>query len=148
MIEPKRENRFVPTKADIEKALTFCDPDLPKVLVLNSPNNPTGVTYSEEEVKDIADTCRKHKILILSDEIYARLTEKKFTSFAKYYPEGTIVTSGFSKWASLGGWRAGYALFPKELKSLREAVSSAGSHSYTCQPAPVQHALTRGSFRV
>jgi len=144
VIEPKRENRFVPTKADIEKALTFCDPDLPKVLVLNTPNNPTGITYTEEEVKEIAETCRKHRILILSDEIYARLTENKFTSFAKYYPEGTIVTSGFSKWASLGGWRAGYALFPKELKNLREAVSSAGSHSYTCQPAPVQHALTKG----
>jgi len=143
VIEPKRENRFVPTKADIEKALTFCDPDLPKVLVLNTPNNPTGITYTDDEVKEIAETCRKHKILILSDEIYARLTEK-FTSFAKHYPEGTIVTSGFSKWASLGGWRAGYALFPKELKSLREAVSSAGSHSYTCQPSPVQHALTKG----
>ncbi|KAE9548351.1 hypothetical protein FO519_008436 [Halicephalobus sp. NKZ332] len=144
VIEPTRENRFVPKKADIEKALSFCDPDLPKVLVLNSPNNPTGIIYSEDDVKEISEICKKHKILILSDEIYARLTNKKFTSFAKFYPEGTIVTSGFSKWASLGGWRAGYALFPKELSKLREAVSSAGSHSYTCQPSPVQHALVKG----
>uniref|UniRef100_A0AC34QR22 Aminotransferase class I/classII domain-containing protein n=1 Tax=Panagrolaimus sp. JU765 TaxID=591449 RepID=A0AC34QR22_9BILA len=144
VIEPRKENRFVPTKADIETALRLCDAELPKVLVLNSPNNPTGVVYTESEVEEIVLTCRKHKILILSDEIYARLTTKKFTSFAKLYPEGTIVTSGFSKWASLGGWRAGYALFPKELAGLRMAVASAGSHSYTCQPAPVQHALTIG----
>lgn len=54
------------------------------------------------------------------------------------------MTSGFSKWASLGGWRAGYALFPKDLTGLRIAVASAGSHSYTCQPAPVQYALMNG----
>ena len=128
---------------------------------MNSPNNPSGITYTEEEIKALADLCRKHKILVLSDEIYARLSWKKFTSIAKvvsfiifcdftiytfqYYPEGTIVTTGFSKWASIGGWRAGYALFPKELRSLKEAVSSAGSHSYTCLPTPIQYALLKGS---
>ena len=65
-------------------------------------------------------------------------------SFLQYYPEGTIVTTGFSKWASVGGWRAGYALFPKELHSLKEAVASAGSHSYTCLPTPIQYALLKG----
>lgn len=135
-----------------------CDKNVHQILVLNSPNNPSGITYTENEIKAIADVCRKHNIIVLSDEIYARLSWTKFTSIAKvsylslsysifciqYYPEGTIVTSGFSKWASVGGWRAGYALFPKELRSLKDAVSSAGSHSYTCLPTPIQYALLKG----
>uniref|UniRef100_A0A915DRP4 Aminotransferase class I/classII domain-containing protein n=1 Tax=Ditylenchus dipsaci TaxID=166011 RepID=A0A915DRP4_9BILA len=63
---------------------------------------------------------------------------------AKFYPEGTVVTSGFSKWASMGGWRAGYALFPSQLANLKSAVISAGSHSYSCQTVPIQYALNYG----
>uniref|UniRef100_A0A914DL30 Aminotransferase class I/classII domain-containing protein n=1 Tax=Acrobeloides nanus TaxID=290746 RepID=A0A914DL30_9BILA len=135
------ENKFCPTG---QQAILRGSPDLPKMLILNSPNNPTGLTYTEEQIQEIAQVCRKHKVVVISDEIYARLSTVPFTSISQYYPEGTIVTSGFSKWASLGGWRAGYALFPRELGRLREAVASAGSHSFTCQPSPIQHALVYG----
>uniref|UniRef100_A0AC35F601 Aminotransferase class I/classII domain-containing protein n=1 Tax=Panagrolaimus sp. PS1159 TaxID=55785 RepID=A0AC35F601_9BILA len=144
IIFPSDTKRYIPSTEDIEKELEKCDPNIRKILVLNSPNNPTGITYTEEEIKNIANICRKYKIIVLSDEIYARLSFTKFTSISKYYPEGTIVLTGFSKWASIGGWRAGYALFPKELHSLKEAVSSAGSHSYTCLPTPIQYALLKG----
>jgi aspartate aminotransferase len=144
VIFPSDTSRHVPSTEDIESEVQKCDPKMPKILVLNSPNNPSGITYTEDEIKNIANICRKHKIIVLSDEIYARLSWKKFTSIAKYYPEGTIVSSGFSKWASVGGWRAGYALFPKELASLRNAVANAGSHSYTCLPTPIQYALLKG----
>uniref|UniRef100_A0AC34F447 Aminotransferase class I/classII domain-containing protein n=1 Tax=Panagrolaimus sp. ES5 TaxID=591445 RepID=A0AC34F447_9BILA len=143
IIFPSDTKRYIPSTEDIEKELKKCDPNIRKILVLNSPNNPTGITYTEDEIKNIADLCRKYKIIVLSDEIYARLSFTKFTSIAKYYPEGTIVLTGFSKWASIGGWRAGYALFPKELHSLKNAVSSAGSHSYTCLPTPIQYALLK-----
>ncbi|KAH7724609.1 Calcium-binding mitochondrial carrier protein Aralar1, partial [Aphelenchoides avenae] len=125
-------------------AISQGDPALPKLIVLNSPNNPTGAVYNEQQLRDIAQVCRKYNVVVLSDEIYARTATVPFNSIAKYYSEGTIVTTGFSKWASLGGWRAGYALFPPELGRLQEAVTSAGSHSFTCQAAPVQHALSFG----
>ncbi|KAI8497233.1 hypothetical protein Bbelb_251820 [Branchiostoma belcheri] len=86
-------------------------------------------------------TLRKHGIVVLSDEIYARLhyTDNHET-IAKYYPEGTILCSGLSKWASAGGWRLGYCVYPRELDPLRCAVKSAASHTYSCASAPIQYA--------
>ncbi|KAF0299226.1 hypothetical protein FJT64_003514 [Amphibalanus amphitrite] len=59
----------------------------------------------------------------------------------KVYPEGTILTSGFSKWLSAGGWRMGYAHYPAALAPLLSAVRSAASNTYSCAPAPQQRAL-------
>lgn len=66
--------------------------------------------------------------------------------YFKFYPEGCVVTSGLSKWASAGGWRVGYALFPKELSALQAAVSSAASHTYSCCAAPQQYAAAEVSI--
>ncbi|XP_042859416.1 aspartate aminotransferase-like, partial [Penaeus japonicus] len=115
-----------------------------KLLIFTNPGNPTGTRYKEEELKALSAVCRRHGILVLSDEIYARLTfDRKYSSMAKHYPEGTILTSGFSKWASAGGWRLGYAHFPLSTRALMEAVRNGASHTYSCAPAPMQYGVAK-----
>lgn len=112
-----------------------------KILILVNPDNPTGSVYNEEHCKELVDVLRKHNAIVLSDEIYGRLHfSGKHCSLAKFYPEGTILSSGLSKWASAGGWRVGYHIYPPELRPLLDAVKSAASHTYSCAPAPMQYA--------
>jgi len=116
----------------------------PHLLVLTNPGNPSGCAYQKEELEEVAAVCREHKVIVLSDEIYARLNYAgDHVCMSKLYPEGTILTSGFSKWSSAGGWRLGYAHFPASLQSLKVAVLSGASHTYSCAPAPIQHAVAR-----
>ncbi|CAL4093633.1 unnamed protein product, partial [Meganyctiphanes norvegica] len=115
-----------------------------KILILTNPGNPTGTCFTEKELKEISAVCRQHGVIVMTDEIYGRLAfSGKHTCMVKYYPEGTILTSGFSKWASAGGWRLGYAHFPSTLSSLLKAVRSAASHTYSCAPAPMQFAMAK-----
>jgi len=125
------------------------------LLVINYPSNPTGSSYSDEELKAIADVCRKHGILVLSDEIYGRLTyspefpadadsvklglkhSRQHKSIAAYYPEGTVILDGISKWAGAGGWRLGAFVFPKELSWLRDTMIAGASETYSSVCAPV-----------
>ncbi|XP_033109459.1 aspartate aminotransferase-like [Anneissia japonica] len=112
-----------------------------KLLILCNPDNPTGTCYTEQELESLSEAFREHQVIVITDEIYARLKfDAKHVSLAKYYPEGTIVSSGISKWASAGGWRLGYSMYPKELSVLKNAVKSAASHTYSCASAPIQHA--------
>jgi len=90
----------------------FCDmrnePDRPLILVLNYPGNPDGETYSASALRDLADVMRRHHVYVISDEIYGLLHHKgEHVSLAQFYPEGTMVTSGLSKWCGAGGWRLG-----------------------------------------
>lgn len=112
-----------------------------KLIILVNPDNPTGTVYTEEHWKELVDVLRKHNAIVLSDEIYGRLHfSGTHSSLAKFYPEGTILSSGLSKWASAGGWRVGYHIYPTELKPLLDAVRSAASHTYSCAAAPMQYA--------
>lgn len=127
----------------------FCkkDPDRPRILILNYPSNPTGVTYTIPELKNLAEVARKHHIILLSDEIYGELHfEGKHVSIAKYYPEGTIISSGLSKWCGAGGWRLGTFTFPPSLSWLLEAMASVASETFTATSAPIQYAAVR-AFR-
>lgn len=113
----------------------------PHLLILNYPGNPDGGTYSAEELEALAKVARKYNVLILSDEIYGRLHHKgKHVSMARYYPEGTIVSSGLSKWCGAGGWRLGHFAFPKKLYWLKDAMASIASETYSCVAVPIQHA--------
>jgi len=86
------------------------------ILFLNSPNNPSGTVC--ENLKEIAIIAKKYKLIILSDEIYSRLTfYKKYVSISNFYPEGTIVSTGLSKWCGAGGWRLGFLVYLNNLKS-------------------------------
>ena len=74
-----------------------------RLLILNNPGNPSGMVYTANELKELSEVCRKLNITVLSDEIYGLLNFKgQHECMAKYYPEGTLVTSGFSKWSSAG----------------------------------------------
>lgn len=119
----------------------------PRVLVLNYPGNPDGLTYTADELKKIAEVARKFEIILLSDEIYGQLHHKgEHVSVARFYPEGTIISSGLSKWCSAGGYRLGTFTFPDNLKWLMEAMASAASQTYTSVSGPIQYAAIR-AFR-
>ncbi|XP_041372362.1 aspartate aminotransferase-like [Gigantopelta aegis] len=142
IIEVHLDNQWKVTPDKIEQAVTGMEGN--KLMILTNPDNPTGAVYSESELRALSDTFRKHKIIVLSDEIYARLNYKQnHASLVKYYPEGTILCTGMSKWASAGGWRLGYHIYPKELSTLKVAVKSAGSHTFSCAPTPMQFAFAQ-----
>jgi len=82
---------------------------------------------------------------VISDEIYGLLNfdvkpGSSYPSFGQVYPEGTIISSGLSKWASLGGWRLGYQIYPSTLDGLFQRVKAAASFSYSCVCSPIQYA--------
>ncbi|PIK55527.1 putative aspartate aminotransferase [Apostichopus japonicus] len=112
-----------------------------RILILCNPDNPTGTSYTSSELESLSSAFREHNILVLADEIYAGLHfENSHKSLAKFYPEGTIISSGISKWASAGGWRLGFHMYPNELAMLRKTVASTASQTYSCAPAPIQYA--------
>ncbi len=110
-------------------------------LILNYPNNPTGVTYTPEELERLAAVARRESLLVISDEIYG-LThfQGAHTSIAKYYPEGTIISTGLSKWCGAGGWRLGIAAFPEACSELLRYVAILASETFTSVSAPIQFA--------
>lgn len=116
----------------------------PRILVLNYPGNPDGGTYTSDELKDLASVAREFEVILLSDEIYGQLHhEGAHVSVARYYPEGTIVSSGLSKWCGAGGWRLGTFTFPNELDWLLETMASVASETYTSVSTPIQYAAVR-----
>lgn len=120
------------------------DPEKPRVVVLNYPSNPTGATFSAEQLAAIAEVARRHRLVILSDEIYGELHhEGNHRSIASYYPEGTIISGGLSKWCGAGGWRLGTFTFPRGLRWLQDAMSSVASETFTSTSAPIQYAAVR-----
>lgn len=121
----------------------FCaeDPDRPRLVILNYPSNPTGGTYESEDLQALAEVAEKYRVVMLSDEIYGELHhEGKHDSIARYYPEGTIISSGLSKWCGAGGWRLGTFLFPPRMRWLLDAMAAAASETYTSTSAPIQYA--------
>lgn len=113
----------------------------PSKIILNYPNNPTGLTIPEEELQAIAKVCQEENILIISDEIYGLLSfDGNYRSISKYAPEHTAVTTGLSKYMSLGGWRLGVGLVPKAIKGLHPLLCNIASETWSCVASPVQEA--------
>ena len=116
----------------------------PRLLVLNYPSNPDGLTYSADDLEKIAKIARQHELVVLSDEIYGQLHHAgKHVSIARFYPEGTIISSGISKWCGAGGWRLGTFAFPPAFDWLLYAMASVASETYTSVCAPIQYAAVR-----
>ena len=117
------------------------DPDRPRIVILNYPSNPTGYTYPLDRLKELARVARKYKVILVSDEIYGLLHFKnQHVSIARFYPEGTIISSGLSKWCGAGGWRLGTFSFPSSLKWLADAMAVVASETYTSTCTPIQYA--------
>jgi len=113
----------------------------PRLLVLNYPSNPHGGTYTRDELKALADVAREFDMLVLSDEIYGQTHFRgEHVSIGRFYPEGTIISSGISKWCGAGGWRLGTFAFPPRLYWLLEAMAAVASETYTSVSAPIQYA--------
>lgn len=101
-------------------ALEACITPKTKALILNSPNNPSGSIYTRATLRQVAAIAKKHKMLIISDEIYEKLVfgEPPFLSIVTVAPEcieQTVVVNGISKAYAMTGWRIGYAAGPKDL---------------------------------
>ena len=111
------------------------------LLLLNYPNNPTGLSYTPEELENLASVCRQHGILVLADEIYGLVQyDERYVSIASYYPEGTIITTGLSKWCGAGGWRIGVVLAPFSMKKLIDGMKVIASETFSAVSAPIQYA--------
>ena len=136
-------DNWLMTPAQLEK-LCAKDPTHPRLLILNYPANPTGATYSAEDLKAMAEVAEKYGVVVLSDEIYGEVHhDGQHVSIATYYPEGTIISSGLSKWCGAGGWRLGTFTFPESMRWLLNAMAVAASETFTSTSTPVQFAAVR-----
>lgn len=115
----------------VKKAIT----SKTKVIVLNSPGNPTGKTYSKEELEAIAKIAQKNDLVVISDEVYEEFMydEKPFSLGSIY--EKTITLNGFSKTYAMTGWRLGYAAGPAEII---EKMSKLQQYTFVCAPSFAQ----------
>lgn len=137
------DNRWLLTPQELEK-LCKKDPSKPRIVILNYPNNPTGCSYTKEELKSLADVASHYHVILLSDEIYGELNfDGAHASIARYYPEGTIISGGLSKWCGAGGWRLGTFAFPSSLNWLLEGMAVVSSETFTATSAPIQYAGVR-----
>ena len=143
-IKTEPDNSYRLTPESLKQAIQQHDlnADQQKILIINYPCNPTGHSFSESELKDLAVTARENNIIVLSDEIYALISYKNHEhhSIAEFYPEGSLVTGGLSKDRSLGGYRVGVMLIPQNETELLNCILSLGSETWSCVSAPVQYA--------
>lgn len=110
-----RPDDFKVTPESVETAIANADVPV-KAILLNYPNNPTGVTYSLEELEALAAVFKKHKLWVISDEIYSELTyDQAHISLATLIPEQTIVLNGLSKSHAMTGYRIGFIFGEKTL---------------------------------
>ncbi len=130
------DNDFRLTAAQVEAAIT----PRTKALLFNYPNNPTGATMPREDLLEIAKVVEKHNLIVISDEVYDKLTyEGEHTCFAALpgMRDRTILLNGFSKAYAMTGWRLGYACGHSEVIAAMTKI-----HQYTmiCAPITVQKA--------
>jgi len=122
----KKENNYLPVVEDFEQHLS----SKTRMMVVNSPNNPTGTVYGKDCLKQLAEFVNQHDLLVLSDEIYEKLIygtarHISFAAIADMY-ERTVTINGLSKIYSMTGWRLGYTAAPQQLSGAMVRV-----HQYT-----------------
>ncbi len=107
-----------------------------RAIVIGSPSNPTGITYSADSLKELAGILDKHGIVAISDEIYEIFSyDQPAVSIADYYREKTILLKGFSKSHAMTGWRLGYAAGPKEIL---QTMAKFQQFTFVCAPSIAQ----------
>ena len=127
IVETTEQSAWKITAEQFENAMT----PKTKMIIINSPGNPTGSVYTREELRAISEVAAEEEIYILSDEIYERLTYEgaEHVSIASLTPEAhdlTITVNGFSKAYAMTGWRLGYLAAPE---AIAKAIDSMQSHS-------------------
>lgn len=137
-IEGIEANQFKITGEQLANSIS----ERTKAVIINSPSNPTGILYTEEELLELGKVCLEKDILIVSDEIYEKLVygDFKHVSIAQLSPElkeQTIIINGVSKSHSMTGWRIGYAAGNKQII---EAMTNLASHSTSNPTTTAQYA--------
>lgn len=125
IVETKKENDYKITPDELLNAIT----DKTKLFIINSPSNPTGAIYSEEELKALAPILEKYNVSVVSDEIYEKIIyddckHVSIASISEYLKNNTIVVNGVSKSYAMTGWRIGYLAGPQDVVSAISRVQS------------------------
>lgn len=125
ILNTTEENEFKISAADFENAIT----DKTRAIIINSPSNPTGSVYTEEELRAIAEVAVKHNIYVISDEVYEHLVYDgdkhiSIASFGEDIKKLTIVVNAMSKTYAMTGWRIGYTACEKELATVMANIQS------------------------
>ncbi len=134
----KKENKYKFNAEELAAAIT----PKTKLLIFNSPSNPTGAVYNEEEVRAIAKVCEEKEIFVLADEIYEKLCYNGVKPFSiakcsEKMKDLTITVNGVSKTYAMTGWRVGYLAAPKDVA---KAIDSFQSHATSNACSISQHA--------
>ncbi|HET7208809.1 MAG TPA: pyridoxal phosphate-dependent aminotransferase [Terriglobales bacterium] len=130
------KNRLQPDTREIASKIT----PRTKAIITNSPGNPTGTVYTDEVQRRIAELAVRHDLLVLSDEIYARINYgNDYMSMLRYpgMEERTLIIDGFSKSFAMTGWRLGYTVAPPQIA---DALDLLAVNSYTCTAEFTQYA--------
>ena len=137
-LECSRENNWFPTATELEKLLKE-NKDQKYLLILNSPNNPSGQIC--KNLDELAALSKKYNLYFLSDEIYSELSfEDNYQSISSYAPDKTIISTGLSKWCGAGGWRLGYFIIPDNLSNITNQLKVLASETFSSVSAPIQYA--------
>jgi len=111
-----------------------------KLIILNSPCNPTGVVYSERQIKALAEVAAEKDILVMTDEIYERFCyDSGCPSIAHHY-DRTLLLRGFSKSYAMTGWRLAYTAAHESLRDVVEEMTKIQQYTFVCAPTPFQQA--------
>ena len=138
-LETSRANNWFPTAKELENKLKKISKKKNIILILNSPNNPSGAIC--KNLKELAKVAKKYKLIILSDEIYTDLSfDNDYKSISKFYPTHTFISGGLSKWCGAGGWRLGFLAVPNGSKQFMKSLKSLASESYSTVNTPTQFA--------
>ena len=133
----KEENNFAYSIEDLEAAVT----EKTKVILLNYPNNPTGAVISYEDLTAFCDFCKRHDLIVISDEVYHKIIFDGLKFYSPAMIEGmkerVIISQSFSKTYAMTGWRLAYAAGPADLI---EAIGRLNENSISCVNTVVQWA--------
>lgn len=133
IVETSERRGFLPSIDQIESKISRRT----KAILINYPNNPTGVVMDRKRLEEIADLAMRYDLLVISDEIYWRLTYgAKHTCFASLAEDRTILLDGFSKAYAMTGWRLGFACAPEQIAEAMMKI-----HQYTMLCAPITSQL-------
>jgi len=144
IVSTTQDQRFKMTASQLEAAIT----DKTRLVVINSPSNPTGIAYTREELASLGDVLRKHpSIMVVTDDMYEHIlwTDAPFVNILNVCPDlydRTFVLNGVSKAYSMTGWRIGYAAGPaKAIAAMKKIQSQSTSNPASISQAAATEAL-------